>query len=107
MLLQPYVENAVWHGMRYKEDKGLLHINFSQRDKDTAVITVTDDGVGRERSKAMKTDNQKKQKSKGMSNIKKRIAILNEMYSDRVDVTVTDVFENGEGTKVTLILKKD
>jgi len=107
MLLQPYVENAVWHGMRYKEEKGLLHINFSQKDKDTAVITVTDDGVGRERSKAMKTDNQKKQKSKGMGNIKKRIAILNEMYSDRVDVAITDVFENGEGTKVTLTLKKD
>lgn len=107
MLLQPYVENAVWHGMRYKEEKGLLHIHFSQKDKDTAVITVTDDGVGRERSKAMKTDNQKKQKSKGMGNIKKRIAILNEMYGDRVDVAITDVFENGEGTKVTLTLKKN
>ncbi len=107
MLLQPYVENAVWHGMRYKEEKGLLHIHFSQKDDQTAVITVTDDGVGRERSKAMKTDNQKKQKSKGMGNINKRIAILNEMYGDRVDVAITDVFETGEGTKVTLTLKKD
>ncbi|MEP0263598.1 histidine kinase [Dokdonia sp.] len=107
MLLQPYVENAVWHGMRYKEEKGLLHIHFGQKDEDTAVITVTDDGVGRERSKAMKTENQKKQKSKGMSNIKKRIAILNEMYGGRVDVSITDVFEGGEGTKVTLTLKKN
>jgi len=107
MLIQPYVENAVWHGMRYKEEKGLLHINFSQKDHETAIITVSDDGVGRVRSKAMKTDNQKKQKSKGMSNIRKRIAILNEMYDNRVDVAITDVFENGEGTKVTLTLKKD
>ena len=107
MLLQPYVENAVWHGMRYKEEKGLLHIHFGQKDEDTAVITVTDDGVGRERSKAMKTDNQKKQKSKGMSNIKERIAILNEMYGDRVDVHIGDVFEGGEGTKVTLTLKRN
>lgn len=107
MLLQPYVENAVWHGMRYKEEKGLLYIHFSQKDEQTAVITVTDDGVGREQSKAMKTDHQKKQKSKGMGNIKKRIAILNEMYGDRVDVTITDIFETGEGTKVTLTLKKD
>lgn len=107
MLLQPYVENAVWHGMRYKEEKGMLHIHFSQKNEDTAVITVTDDGVGREQSKAMKTDNQKKQKSKGMGNIKKRIAILNEMYGDRVDVVITDVFDSGEGTKVTLTLKKD
>ncbi len=107
MLLQPYVENAVWHGMRYKEEKGLLHIYFGQQDENTAIISVTDDGIGRKRSKAMKTENQKKQKSKGMGNIKKRIAILNEMYGDRIDVAITDVFENGEGTKVTLIIKKD
>lgn len=107
MLLQPYVENAVWHGMRYKEEKGLLKIEFKQEDKETAIITVTDDGVGRAKSKALKTANQKKQKSKGMSTIKKRISILNEMYGDRVDVSISNVFETGEGTKVSLVIKKD
>ena len=107
MLLQPYVENAVWHGMRYKEEKGTLQIEFSQKDKDTAIITVTDDGVGRAKSKALKTENQKKQKSKGMSNIKKRISILNEMYGDRVDVAISDVYTSGEGTMVSLTIKKD
>lgn len=107
MLLQPYVENAVWHGMRYKEEKGSLKIEFTQTDTDTAIITVTDDGVGRTRSKELKTDNQKKQKSKGMSNIKKRISILNEMYGDRVDVAISDVYTTGEGTKVSLTIKKD
>lgn len=107
MLLQPYVENAVWHGMRYREDKGLLKIEFNQKNKDTAIIVVTDDGVGRTQSKALKTENQKKQKSKGMSNIKKRISILNEMYGDRVDVTISDVLTTGEGTKVALTIKKD
>ena len=107
MLLQPYVENAVWHGLRYKEEKGHLHIHFSQTDKDTAVVTVSDDGVGRGRSASMKTEHQKKQKSKGMGNIKKRIGILNEMYDDRVEVSVQDVFDNGEGTRVILTLKKE
>ena len=106
MLLQPYVENAVWHGMRYKEEKGKLQITFAQKDEETAVITVSDDGVGRKRSKELKTENQKKQKSKGMSNIKKRIAILNEMYGDRISVAVSDIFENGEGTQVQLFIKK-
>lgn len=107
MLLQPYVENAVWHGLRYKEEKGHLHIHFSQLDQTTATVTVSDDGVGRARSKSMKTEHQKKQKSKGMGNIKKRIGILNEMYDDRVEVHVQDVFENGEGTRVILTLKKE
>lgn len=107
MLLQPYVENAVWHGMRYRKDKGLLTIEFNQKDANTAIITVTDDGVGRAKSKALKTENQKKQKSKGMSNITKRISILNEMYGDRVEVVIADVLTTGEGTQVSLTLKKD
>ena len=107
MLLQPYVENAVWHGLRYKEEKGSLKINFDQLDSETVKITITDDGIGRKNSMAFKTENQKKQNSKGMGNIQKRISILNEMYKDKVDVTVENVFENEEGTRVVLILKKD
>ena len=107
MLLQPYVENAVWHGLRYKEEKGKLEIDLKQIDPETIAITITDDGIGRKKSKELKTDHQKKQNSKGMGNIRKRISILNEMYQDKVDVTVEDVFENEEGTRVRLILKKD
>lgn len=107
MLLQPYVENAVWHGLRYKEEKGSLDIDFVQQDSETVTITITDDGIGRKKSKELKTDHQKKQQSKGMGNIQKRISILNTMYKDKVDVTVEDVFTNGEGTKVVLTLKKD
>lgn len=107
MLLQPYVENAVWHGLRYKEDKGLLEIDFKQSGRDAVVVTIKDNGIGRERSNAMKTDNQKKQKSKGMGNIKRRIAILNRMYKDKVDVQVSDVQQDGSGTCVTLTIKKD
>jgi len=107
MLLQPYVENAVWHGLRYKETKGKLEIDFTQINNERVAITITDDGIGRKKSKSLKTDNQLKQKSKGMGNIKKRISILNAMYDDKVDVTIEDVFENEEGTRVRLILKKD
>ncbi|NND62516.1 MAG: histidine kinase [Flavobacteriaceae bacterium] len=107
MLLQPYVENAVWHGLRYKEERGSLEIEFKKIDAETVVISISDDGIGRTKSKALKTENQRKQKSKGMGNIKKRISILNTMYKDKVDVTVEDVFENEEGTLVKLTLKKD
>jgi tetratricopeptide (TPR) repeat protein len=107
MLLQPYVENAVWHGLRYKEEKGKLEIEFKLLDPETVAITITDNGIGRKKSKELKTENQKKQNSKGMGNIKKRISILNTMYKDKVDVTVENVFENDEGTRVRLILKKD
>ena len=90
-----------------KRKKGSLDIKFEQLDDETVVITITDDGIGRKRSKELKTEHQKKQNSKGMGNIKKRISILNTMYKDKVDVTVEDVFDNEEGTRVRLILKRD
>lgn len=108
MLLQPYIENAVWHGLRYKEEKGILNIHISQKNKEEISISITDNGIGREKSKALKTENQKKQNSKGMNNIKKRVAILNQMYKDKVDVFIKD-YSNQEdpGTKVVVTLKKD
>ncbi|MBV1924487.1 MAG: histidine kinase, partial [Flavobacteriaceae bacterium] len=107
MLLQPYVENAVWHGLRYKEEKGNLTIDFEHLDEESIRISISDDGIGRKKSKELKTEHQKKQNSKGMGNIKKRITILNNMYKDKVDVEISNVFENEEGTRVQLILKKD
>lgn len=111
MLLQPYVENAVWHGLRYKKEKGFLEINFQHIDSETIRITMTDDGIGRTNSKEFKTENQKKQKSKGMGNTQKRIDILNEMYRDKIAVTVENVFaaanhQDDRGTKVELTLRK-
>ena len=109
MLLQPYIENAVWHGLRYKTKKGHLNINISPKGKNEIAITITDDGIGRERSKGLKTQNQQRQNSKGMGNIKKRVAILNAMYKDKVDVSVDDFqpSEEDTGTKVVVTLKKD
>ena len=109
MLLQPYVENAVWHGLRYKKEKGKLEINFEQIDSEKIMITISDDGIGRKKSKELKTENQKKQNSKGMGNIQSRIIILNQMYKDKVDVTIEDSTQHEDeiGTKVVLILKKD
>ncbi|CAA0223640.1 two-component system-sensor histidine kinase [Tenacibaculum maritimum] len=106
MLLQPYIENAIWHGLRYKKSKGLLEVSMKQQKEGYVEIVIKDDGVGREKSTALKTKNQLKQKSKGMSTIKKRITILNEMYQDVIDVKVADLFKNGEGTEIKVILKK-
>jgi sensor histidine kinase YesM len=84
-----------------------LNIDLKQRDKETLEITISDNGIGRKKSAQLKTKNQKKQKSKGMGNIKKRVAILNDMYKDKVDVHITDLESDGTGTKVVFTLKKD
>ncbi|QVY65115.1 histidine kinase [Polaribacter sp. Q13] len=106
MLLQPYIENAIWHGLRYRKDVGSLEVSFAKKDNETVSVIIKDNGIGRKRSQELKTKNQLKQQSKGMNNIKNRIAILNDMYKDRISVVVSNVLENGEGTKVELLLKK-
>ncbi len=106
MLLQPYIENAIWHGLRYKKEKGNLEISINKKDSQTVSISIIDNGIGRKKSQEIKTKNQLKQKSKGMSTIKNRIAILNDMYKERISVNVSDAKENGEGTNVELLLKR-
>lgn len=109
MLLQPYIENAVWHGLRYKSEKGILKIQIRNITSNEIMISIIDDGIGRERSKSLKTQNQKKHNSRGLSNIKKRIKILNDMYKDKIDVTIGDYNnqKDDSGTKVEVTLKKD
>ena len=107
MLLQPYIENAIWHGLRYKEEKGFLNVTINQKNKDAIEIIIEDNGIGRKKSAQLKTQNQKKQKSKGMGNIKKRVAILNDMYKDKVDVHISDLEADGSGTLVRFVLNKD
>ncbi|MBA6155740.1 histidine kinase [Tenacibaculum sp. S7007] len=107
MLLQPYIENAIWHGLRYIKEKGKLTIAMSQKTDGSISIIIQDNGIGRKKSKEMKTANQLKQKSKGMSTIQNRIAILNDMYEDKIAVNITDNSIDETGTKVELILKKE
>ncbi len=107
MLLQPYIENAIWHGLRYKEVKGSLNVNLEYLDTNSIRIIIEDDGIGRKKSAKLKTQNQKKQKSKAMGNIRKRIAILNDMYKDKVDVHISDLSDDGKGTRVLFTLNKE
>ncbi|WP_299532254.1 histidine kinase [Ulvibacterium sp.] len=106
MLLQPYIENAIWHGLRYKEEKGFLKIHLKQQSKATLEITISDNGIGRKKSAELKTRHQRNQKSKGMGNIAKRIAILNDMHKNRITIRISDLNRDGTGTKVTFTLKK-
>ncbi|GLB50656.1 hypothetical protein Y10_30240 [Neptunitalea sp. Y10] len=105
MLLQPYVENAIWHGLRYRDTKGLLRIQIVKNEDASIKIEILDNGIGRKQSKALKTEHQKKKTSKAMGNIDRRIQILNTMYKDIVSVMIEDIEGVETGTRVTVILK--
>lgn len=102
MLIQPYIENAVWHGLRYKETKGSLLLRF-RKEPENLVVEITDDGIGRKRSAALKTENQKKHNSTGLKNIQERLTILNRVYHANYRVSLEDLSHDG-GTSVRIYL---
>ena len=104
MLLQPFIENAIWHGLRYKEEKGILNLSFTQKDGYVEVV-IQDNGIGREKSKATKTLNQKKMKSTGIKNVENRLEIIKNVFKKDLQITIKDMdLETNEGTIVTLKL---
>jgi len=107
MLIQPYIENAVWHGLRYKKEKGFLKVNIKQ-NKNTIIVTIEDNGIGRKKSQEIKTDNQKTQKSTGIKNIDSRLKIISDIYKTKLDVIIEDADKvNESGTIVTVKIHQD
>jgi Histidine kinase/Tetratricopeptide repeat len=103
MLIQPYLENAIWHGLRYKDEKGLLQLSVLQTNNSINVI-IEDNGVGIAESKKNKTINQLQQKGRGISNTIERIKILNELYHHNITCIVEDKVQPNHGVKVTLTI---
>jgi len=100
MLIQPHLENAIWHGLRYKETKGLLVLSIKNKTS-FIEITIDDNGIGIEKSNSIKTQNQKIHQSIGLQNIKERIKLLNDLYKVDISFTVINKVNDG-GTIVRL-----
>ncbi|MGQ3060807.1 MAG: tetratricopeptide repeat-containing sensor histidine kinase [Flavobacterium sp.] len=102
MMLQPHLENAIWHGLRYKDGKGFLKLSFKPDGKNM-LVTVDDDGIGPTKSQELKTHNQKAHQSRGLTNTRERMTLINELYKKNIDFTVTEKTapENGTIVKVT------
>ena len=101
MLIQPQVENAIWHGLRYKETKGLLQLDFVLHNKQL-LIKIEDDGIGFTKSQLLKTKNQQSHNSIGIKNTKNRITLLNNLYSKNISYKTTELLPPNEGTVVKI-----
>lgn len=99
MLIQPHLENAIWHGLRYRETKGLLQLRFGIKNNKISVL-IDDDGIGLAKSAELKTRNQKVHQSRGLTNTKERIGLLNELYKTNIAFSIT---EKNSGTTGTLV----
>lgn len=106
MMLQPFAENAIQHGLRYLPDNsGLLTISF-QKEHNMLVCTIDDNGIGREAAKNFKKQSGTTHQSQGMLLIEKKLSVLNNIHKTNAAVAVTDKTDaNGKAAGTTVVLK--
>jgi ligand-binding sensor domain-containing protein len=105
MLVQPFVENSMRHGLRHKTDgKGYIQVSMEQT-ADGLTITIEDNGIGRLRAARYKTGEHIEYQSRGMSMTADRIRIINSTYGCDIRVEISDLedeWRKPAGTRVIM-----
>src|SRR5688500_7512983 len=104
LLLQPFCENAVWHGLMQKEGQGHLTIELNMQHKVLYCI-ISDDGIGRDKAAELKSKSAEKEKSMGLKITTQRLALLNQQKHMETFYTIEDITDENKniaGTKVIL-----
>ncbi len=107
LLLQPFCENAIWHGLMHKDGPGHLNIELNE-DNGILNCIITDDGVGREKAEAFKSKSAEKEKSMGLKITTERLSLLNQGTTGGTFYEIEDIRnEQGDiaGTKVELKIR--
>ncbi len=106
MLIQPFVENAIEHGFRHKETKGLLKIRFLSKSG-MLMIEVEDNGIGRKKASEIYQRDPKDYKSMATEIIRQRIKSLNKNQKRKINFSIVDLNDedgNPSGTRVVFEL---
>jgi putative methionine-R-sulfoxide reductase with GAF domain len=110
LIIQPFVENAIWHGLLHKEEAGHLSIRIRRKKRNVLECAIEDNGVGREKARELKSKTASSKKSLGMKLTEDRLALLNKQAKLDASVEIEDLMtEQGEaaGTKVILKIPVD
>jgi sensor histidine kinase YesM len=102
LIIQPFVENAIWHGLHNKNTHGHIEIKVKETETQNLIITIEDDGIGRKAAGEKKREHTN-HKSYGIGITINRVKLLD----DSNTVTFTDLYDdknNAAGTRVTIQL---
>ena len=105
LIIQPYAENAIWHGLMHKEEKGHLQIELYEQEK-MLYCKITDDGIGRKKSTELKSKSSIYHKSMGMEITANRIAMLQHNEKAETQIKINDlVLADGSAGGTEVLLK--
>lgn len=103
LFLQPFVENAIWHGIHPKKDKGMITISCKLLSDTQIEICIEDDGIGRKKAQSLKKEHHQ---SHGIAITQERLTLANPLNT----ITYTDLYHpdgQAAGTRVTLLVTID
>jgi PAS domain S-box-containing protein len=105
LLIQPYVENAILHGLYTKMEKGTLTLKVTLEETEKVIFEIEDDGIGREAARKLRAKNFSSHKSMGINLTEERLRLITK--SNETAVQIEDVTNNGcaAGTKVRIKVK--
>ncbi|HOY20035.1 MAG TPA: histidine kinase, partial [Haliscomenobacter sp.] len=106
LLLQPFVENAIWHGLMHKIEGGTIWLKISQPTEGVLHAEIMDNGIGRAAAAQLKSKSATRQKSFGMKVTSERIAAINQIYNTSTKVEVIDLADaDGRAIGTTVIVE--
>jgi len=107
LMLQPFVENSIWHGIMHKIDSdGLIEINLTKKD-DFLEFVIQDNGIGRKKSGELNKKNRKKHQSLGSKITESRLQLISSLHGNAMSIEyndLQDINKNDCGTRVTISL---
>lgn len=102
LLLQPYVENSILHGLQQSNGIGKIGISLNYNNN-SILCTITDNGIGREKAEILKSQKGIKRKSYGSAITETRLKLLNSIYGKKIGVKYSDILDENNnclGTRV-------
>lgn len=106
LIFQPYLENAIWHGLMHLDKKGELTLSIEQVEQQVLCI-IEDNGIGREMAQKLKLKRRSKHKSVGMNITQERLRLTQKLNKTQMGVQIIDKTDhqgNSTGTKVIIRL---
>ena len=103
LLLQPFVENAVIHGIQLLKSEGWIKIRTFRSGTDFCIL-IEDNGIGIEASKKMKSETNPDHHSKGMQLTKERVQLMRDLYRIPITLKITDKLTFGKHLRGTHVL---
>ncbi|MFK8005261.1 MAG: histidine kinase [Saprospiraceae bacterium] len=106
MLTQPFVENAIKHGLFHKKEKGIINIKFL-RENGSLKCIIEDDGVGRAKTLKLNAQSGRTHQSRGLQIVDERLELIRQSHPGNYKVKITDLFDleqNALGTRVEVTL---